>query len=349
MRRRVRCTLLLATVALAVDCTGATSLARPAAVSARPALQGRLNVPRSYSVLPPWARQSRSWEMRTPAMLPAVRSGRVRANVTLYASAYYSNVVYCYSAASFDPAPFASITSGISSPQGMASSGDKIIVANTGGQNVLVFKGCGKRLLRTLQDPSGYPCGVAVDGDGNVYVTNIFDVSGKGEIRKYGPGDNHGGQIGDPNLQNDYFVAVDPAGDLFVDGFSVAAGVPEVDWLPAGLGTQWENTGISPLFPGGLAIDANGNLVVDDQGDNGFLSNLTAYTVPGFVPAGSPIYCPGPGCSSLAFDQSGKEGWIAGFGIGAVWAVSYPQGVLQDEFFTDLIGTPATGVAVTPQ
>ncbi len=71
-----------------------------------------------------------------------------------------------------------------------------------------------------MSDPTGYPVGVAIDQSGNTYVTNIYDFNGGGEVREYSPRSKLGVQLGNPNLAEDYFVAVDAIGDIFVDGIT---------------------------------------------------------------------------------------------------------------------------------
>ena len=73
-----------------------------------------------------------------------------------------------------------------------------------------------------MNDSNGFPLDVAVDKKGNTYVTNILDSGSlPGEVRKYAPRDNIGVQIGDNHLYKIYFVTVDAAGDLFVDGITL--------------------------------------------------------------------------------------------------------------------------------
>jgi hypothetical protein len=262
----------------------------------------------------------------------------------VFASDYNNNLVNCYAASGFNSPVIGTITSALQSPQGMIGTDQKITVASTGSSEVLVYNACGPQPVRTMNDSSGYPIGVAVDKNGNTYVTNILDSGSlPGEVRKYAADDNIGIQIGDNHLYKFYFVTVDTAGDLFVDGLT-AEGVPELDWLPSGLGTQWKNTRISFGFPGGLGIDKNGNLLVDDQA-----GKLTAYSVPAFRPTGTSFNCPGGDCVSLQFDKSGDEVWIAAAAVNVVWGVRYPQGTPLDELTGGFNGgSLVIGVAITP-
>jgi hypothetical protein len=263
----------------------------------------------------------------------------------IYASDYNNSVINCYLARGFDQELVGTISSGVQFPQGMSGSGHTITVANTGASNVLVYRGCATQPGRIMNDSPGLPVDVAVDRKGNTYVTNILDDSSNGEIRKYSPKDNVGVRIGDNNLVKLYFVTVDSGGDLFVDGIN-ALGRGELDWLPGGLGTQWKDTRVPLLFPGGLGIDKEGNVLVDDQEAGTF----TAYSVPQLKSTGTSFYCPGGDCVSFAFDEQGKELWIASAVLNVVWGVRYPQGTPEDVITNGFKAQPLVfGVAATKQ
>jgi len=68
---------------------------------------------------------------------------------------------------------------GVINPQGMfVTPNGWLYVANTGANNILVFKKGGLNPIETLQDPNQYPVDVTVDSNGTVYASNIFDVFG---------------------------------------------------------------------------------------------------------------------------------------------------------------------------
>lgn len=276
----------------------------------------------------PWVRADAPWfPLR---MRSRIVDGWHRDNVTksgmVYASDYNNNVINCYSAKGFNQQLAGTISSGLENPQGMSERGSSITVANTGASNVRVYNGCNAQPTRTMDDSSGYPLDVAIDRKGNTYVTNILDVgSSNGEVRRYSPKNNVGIRIGDENLVRVYFVAVDAAGDVFVDGLN-ALDLGEVDWLPAGLGTEWKDTHLPLLFPGGLGFDKSGNIVIDDQEAGTF----TAYSVPQLKPTGTSFYCPGGHCVSFAFNKQGDEMWIASGITNVIWGVRYPQGTAED-------------------
>jgi hypothetical protein len=266
---------------------------------------------------------------------------------TLYVSDSLNNIVECYSTRGFDPAPFGSI-SGLNSPQGVAAGKNEVTVANTGTSTILVYHGCEGQPTRTMTDPTGYPVGVATDRTGNTYVTNILDFNGGGEVREYAPRDRVGVQLGDPNLLEDYFVAVDTAGDLFVDGFTAASSA-EVDWRPA-RSERWENTHIPIGFPGGLGIDGHGDLIVDDQGGPYTIGGITAYSVPRFAQISTPLFCPAADCVAFGINKASDRVWIAASSKTSpnyVWGVQYPAGVIRDAIFDNLLNAELVGAATS--
>lgn len=304
----------------------------------------------THSVLPPWSRLA--LERRSVHPIPAVvireDIPRLPSDGILYASDYGNNVVECYSTQGFDPAPFGSI-SGLTGPQGVATEGKRVTVANTFSSNILVYQNCAPQPIRTMIDPTGYPVGVAIDQNGNTYVTNIRDFNGGGEIREYSPKGRVGVQLGDPNLLEDYFVAVDSAGDVFVDGLTASAA--EVDWRPAG-STQWKNTNIPLTFPGGLGINDQGDLVVDDQGGKYTISQITAYSVPGFKQSAPSFICPAGNCVSFGVDRHTSKVWIAAENNGSpnyIWGVQYAPGIIRDAIFDNLTNALLIDAAATSQ
>ncbi len=103
-----------------------------------------------------------------------------------------------------------------------------------------------------MNDSNGFPLDVAVDKKGNTYVTNILDSGSlPGEVRKYAPRDNIGAQIGDNHLYKIYFVTVDAAGDLFVDGIAFLLTCPS--WIGFRLG--WGRGGRTRAYRLGFPED----------------------------------------------------------------------------------------------
>jgi hypothetical protein len=157
---------------------------------------------------------------------------------------------------------------GFSEPQGMCNdrSGD-VWVANTGTEQLILLSRAGK-VVKTLDDPTGYPVGCAVDPiNGNLAVSNIFNFSGAGEIEVYE------GAAGTPTPETVegfyyyYFLGYDPGGDLFLDGRS-SSGDDTLGEIPNGdtSGYPISVTGGTMFFPGFVQWYTPGDyLAVGDQ------------------------------------------------------------------------------------
>ena len=70
----------------------------------------------------------------------------------------------------------------------------------------------------------------------------------------------------DVNAVADYFIAVDSHGNIYVDGLNDSQ-LGELD-ESSDAGKTWINTGVALSFPGGVAVDAAGEVLVDDQNTN---------------------------------------------------------------------------------
>ena len=119
-----------------------------------------------------------------------------------------------------------------------------------------------------------YGQGIAVDGDGNVYITGYTTSSGAGNqdvlIAKY---DNSGtiqwqrtlgGAIGDYGQD----IAVDGSGNVYVTGYTESSGAGSDDVLIAKYDTsgtiQWQRTlgGASVDYGNDIAVDGSGNVYI---------------------------------------------------------------------------------------
>lgn len=118
--------------------------------------------------------------------------------------------------------------------------------------------------------------GLAQDTNGNVYVGQ----TATNQILVFAAGSTNPTTLTDPNIASVYYVAVDKAGDLFVDGWAMVSGsaVFELDEMKAGSGT-FSQLPVKAAFPGGIAVDRMQNLWVDDQG-NGSSGTISEYPAP---------------------------------------------------------------------
>jgi len=327
-----------AAITLLAGCSGSGSVA-PTQASNPGNVTQMVNghvLTRSYMTLPKSVQEA---GFHHPAAMPKFiapdKKKHHKDDVDVYVSSFSSNNITCYDVTDKSNKLTGTITAGLINPQGEAHTGAKaakqqLWVANTGANNVLRYKASGEsdkqecsgmKVDRTLADPNGYPVGVTAANDGNTYVTNIFDLvsPGLGEVRLYSPTDNNGVQIGDPNLTEDFFIAVNP-GDttICVDGFgSVGA---EVDCSTNGGGTWTNANAIAPSgFPGGLAFDTAGNLIVDTQ--------LGAIVEQG---TGNTIQCGvvGDDCNGIAVDVGTKHIFTGDASASVAYELDWPDGSL---------------------
>jgi uncharacterized delta-60 repeat protein len=119
--------------------------------------------------------------------------------------------------------------------------------------------------------------GIAVDGDGNVYVTGQYTSSGAGDydvlIAKYNTSGTIQWQrtLGSLNYDEGNGIAVDGDGNVYITGSTLSSGAGGVDVLIAKYNTsgtiQWQRTlgGASSEYGNGIAVDSFGNVYVTGQ------------------------------------------------------------------------------------
>ena len=157
---------------------------------------------------------------------------------------------------------------GFDEPQGMCNDASgNIWVANTGTLQMLQLSRTGL-LLKTLDDPTGFPVGCAVNKSNNdLAVANVIGNSGgDGNLVVYANSTGTPTEYFDPSVPEYLFPAYDTSGDLFVDGAD-SSGFALLE-LPAGSSALSIVTisGGQVFFPGGLAWDiATNELVIGDQ------------------------------------------------------------------------------------
>lgn len=192
-------------------------------------------------------------------------------------------------------------------PTGVAYDGvrNRLYISDTGSAEILVFDDEHNYLL-SLSPPQGFgrPGGMAVDGDGNLYVADVLRgtaevfSSGGRYLKSLGSALNPGGKFNHPSN-----VAVDSQGRVYVvDSFNFRveilgiAGEP-----PRSIGGLGDSAG-SFARPRGIALDAAGNIYVSDAAfDNIQIFNRQGDLLLAF---GQPGKGPGNFClpAGLTFD-----------------------------------------------
>ncbi|MGV0634444.1 serine/threonine-protein kinase PknD [Mycolicibacillus trivialis] len=135
------------------------------------------------------------------------------------------------------------------------------------GQSVLPFNGLSFRLS---------PGGVALDGDGNVYVTNQGMY---GRVVKLAPGSSSPTELPFTGLYEPQGVAVDKSGAVYVTDFN-----NRVVKLDPGSTDQKELPFTGLTYPEGLAVDDAGDVFVADRGNDRVVELASGATAPTVLP-----------------------------------------------------------------
>jgi hypothetical protein len=156
---------------------------------------------------------------------------------------------------------------GFNRPQGECSDkAGNVWITNTNSLNLLEYAHGGTNAIADLADPTGYPVGCAVNpSTGDLAVTNLFDVSGGGEVLVYKNGRGTPRPYGNNALHYCYFDAYDDKGNLYVSGSSVRGAYLLALLKPGGRSlSRMTLTGGTIYVPGSVAWSGS-SLVLGDQ------------------------------------------------------------------------------------
>jgi len=110
---------------------------------------------------------------------------------------------------------------GFDRPQGACSDAlGNVWIANAGTEQMLEFAHGGTSPIATLNDPNGVPVGCALDANGDLAVTNLFDGGRSGSVLVYRQAHGTPRVYSAPNLYDYYFDGYDAAGNLYASGTS---------------------------------------------------------------------------------------------------------------------------------
>jgi sugar lactone lactonase YvrE len=122
---------------------------------------------------------------------------------------------------------------------------------------------CGAE-LSSFAVSNGQPAGVAFDSAKNAYVLNIMDENANGNIDVYAPGTTQPEKtLNDPQSFRFFDEAIDAHDDVFV-GWADAVNDGHLDEF-AGANNPPVTLPLQYGFPGGVVLDAKGNLLVVDD------------------------------------------------------------------------------------
>lgn len=191
-----------------------------------------------------------------------------------YVSDLFYNVVDVYVGNFTGQAPCGQITSSsLQGPQGLyvQTATHDLYVANH--HNVLAFHRGQPEPYNTYTDPSGQnPINVTVSGDGTVLATNYTNLnqSEAGSISTWIAGPNGGTFVGnfpETNSEQGASIAVKKNGTVYFSDVDRAMlqGFLWTVACPAGAcGVQTQVAGVDLKFPGGMALDDTGDLLMTD-------------------------------------------------------------------------------------
>jgi len=269
-----------------------------------------------------------------------------------YVADFVFNVVDIYAGRFAGQAPCGQIaSSSLNGPAGLfvQSKTNDLYVANKNGHNVLVFHRGQVTPFNTYTDPTvQLPIDVTVAKDGTVIASNYTNPSQTeaGSISTWIGGSNGGTFVGNFLMTNSYqggFITAKSNGTIYFDDVDRGA-LQGFLWhvaCPGGAcGRQIRAPQVTFQFPGGMAIDSTGDLVVADA----FAATADIFELPNPVPstfplAGEPF--------ALAINKLDHHLFITdGFHNDAV-EYSYPGGTLVGSVSGAQDGN-VDGVAVDP-
>jgi DNA-binding beta-propeller fold protein YncE len=209
-----------------------------------------------------------------PARAIAAQRSAARASWMSPAAASAKSLLYVSDAGTFEVYAYAfpslalmGTLTGFNRPQGECSDrAGNVWITNTNSLNLLEYAHGGTNAIADLADPTGYPVGCAVNpATGDLAVTNLFDLSGGGEVLVYKNARGTPRPYGNPALHYCYFDAYDDKGNLYVSGSSNGGAYLLTLLKPGGTAlSHVALTGGTIYFPGGVAWDGS-SLVLGDQ------------------------------------------------------------------------------------
>lgn len=245
-------------------------------------------------------------------------------------------------------APIRTLTKGLNGPHGEWLNGNgKLYVTNIFGATVVTFAPGGSTPTFTYSDGLFDPVTVVTDAHGHLYVAD-YNREAPGFIDKYAPGVNKLKQqcslTGSPEG-----VAIDASGDLYASYLNPDR-TGSIEKFPNGSCSGATKLGVTTGWPGALAVDSQGNLLLADQTLPGVdiiappYTNITKQITKGFVSGDSdPIALSLNRKTNLLFVTDARNS-----GVGDVVVFKYPSGkILTTLGASDGISQPL-GVADYP-
>jgi sugar lactone lactonase YvrE len=254
----------------------------------------------------------------------------------LYVSSYRLGYVAIYCSKGHNQAPIGQITDGIETPEGANVDGKgNLYVTNTSANTVTEYARGRVKPSFTYSAGLTNPAGVAVDRNQNVYVTSLSPAS----IEVFPQASNSPSEkITDIPYPID--IAIDGAGNAYVTSYTTAFNSGEiVEYSPGS--AHGRNLGIVTDAPGGIALDAAGDIVTSDQRLPGVLVFPPGQTSPSETFAQNTLD-PDP----VRLNRAEQKIYVGDSVGNAVYVYDYPGGTLVDTI-TDGVDGP-NGLALDP-
>jgi DNA-binding beta-propeller fold protein YncE len=214
----------------------------------------------------------------------------------------------------------ATISSGLSRPLAAVSDSANNVYVIDGAQHVHKFAAPGYSTQSALSPNVYAPSGLAIDGSGNLYVS---DISGY-KVYKFPKSGSYTSETTLVSDSNSYLecIAVDSSGDLFLYK-SNSGGNNIYEYTAASnYTTSLQVGGSSYSFnnPAGMAVDSSGNLFIADAGAQTIYKATAASSYASLTPVLTSL----TNLSGLAFDSSDNLyfGNTAGSGVQEYFASS---------------------------
>jgi hypothetical protein len=262
------------------------------------------------------------------------------------------NAIYIYSGRLSGQSPCGQIASAaLNIPTGLhvqAATHD-LYVANKYGHDVLVFHRGDVTPYNTYTDPTGQlPIDITVAPDGTVLASNYTNPSQSeaGSISTWIGGPSGGTFVGnfpETNSEQGAYIAVKKNGTVYFDDVDrhILQGFVWTVSCPAGAcGVQTRVRGVVLQFPGGIAFDSAGDLLVTDV----FAATADTFELPNPVPstfsmAGRPW--------DMIISTGGRNIFTFNSFLNEAVEYSYPGGALIGSV-SGVSGGAISGVAVDP-
>jgi len=272
-------------------------------------------------------------------------------NDSLFVSDYGANVIYGYSIKGKNSTICATLSSGISGPQGVATDKSRhLYIANTNDAEVIELAPpyTSSSIVRTISEPTEFPVGVAVSSAGLTAAINLCSAPScsQGNVAFFRKGATTPcASVSSSDIYRPYFGAFDAAGNLYVSGEN-ASFAPVFGEITSGCKAK---TFAQISIPGIANPDLFG---IDTQGNIGIYAAYSGSQVdvdvfaPGNFNQPKFTFAFEGGGGVVAFERSGKGFWTALSGSGDAAEFDYPRGGAPIKTVSDLV--EAIGVALTP-